>query len=137
MQESGKKTKEMTFDELKKNAADLKKSGIDASPVERRLHKRIAESFSSFAFVLIGIPLAITTRRSEKSIGFGISLALIVVYWPPFGARPGVRDKGRPPYLARDVVRQYRHNVHRPGNDVHNSEEIKCAFYTGIFLNIS
>lgn len=81
MQESGKKTKEMTFEELKKNAAELKKSGIDAAPVERRLHKRIADSFASFAFVLIGIPLAITTRRSEKSIGFGISLALIVIYW--------------------------------------------------------
>lgn len=81
MQESGKKTKEMTFEELKANAAELKKSGIDASPVERRLHKRIADSFASLAFVLIGIPLAITTRRSEKSIGFGISLALIVIYW--------------------------------------------------------
>ncbi len=81
MQESGKKTKEMTFEELKKNAAELKAAGIDAAPVERRLHKRIADSFASLAFVLIGIPLAITTRRSEKSIGFGISLALIVIYW--------------------------------------------------------
>ncbi|MFH0839642.1 MAG: LptF/LptG family permease [Candidatus Omnitrophota bacterium] len=81
MQESGKKTKEMTFAELKQNAAELKKSGIDATPVERRIHKRIADSFAPLAFVLIGIPLAITTRRSEKSIGFGISLALIVIYW--------------------------------------------------------
>ena len=81
MQESGKKTKEMTFDELRNNIQDLRKSGIDPTPLERRLHKRIAESFASFAFVLIGIPLAITTRRSEKSIGFGISLALIVIYW--------------------------------------------------------
>ncbi|MDD5680233.1 MAG: LptF/LptG family permease [Candidatus Omnitrophica bacterium] len=81
MQESGKKTKEMTFDELKDNIAELKKSGIDPTPLQRRLHKRIAECFASFAFVLIGIPLAINTRRSEKSIGFGISLALIVIYW--------------------------------------------------------
>ncbi len=81
MQESGKKTKEMTFDEIKANIRDLEKSGVDATPLKRRLHKRIAESFASFAYVLIGIPLAITTRRSEKSIGFGISLALIVIYW--------------------------------------------------------
>ena len=81
MQESGKKTNEMTFDEIKANMAELQKSGIDTTPLTRRLHKRIAESFASFAFVLIGIPLAITTRRSEKSIGFGISLALIVIYW--------------------------------------------------------
>lgn len=81
MQESGKKTKEMTFDEIKANMSKLEKSGADAAPLKRRLHKRIAESFASFAYVLIGIPLAITTRRSEKSIGFGISLALIVIYW--------------------------------------------------------
>jgi lipopolysaccharide export LptBFGC system permease protein LptF len=81
MQESGKKTKEMTFDEIRANIQELKKSGIDTTPLARRLHKRIAESFASFAFVLIGIPLAISTRRSEKSIGFGISLALIVIYW--------------------------------------------------------
>lgn len=81
MQESGKKTKEMTFDEIRANISELKKSGVDAAPLKRRLHKRIAESFASFAYVLIGIPLAITTRRSEKSIGFGISLALIVIYW--------------------------------------------------------
>lgn len=81
MQESGKKTKEMDFAEIRQNIRELQKSGVDATPLKRRLHKRIAESFASFAFVLIGVPLAITTRRSEKSIGFGISLAIIVIYW--------------------------------------------------------
>ncbi len=81
MQESGKKTKEMTFDELKENAAELKRTGIDPTPLVRRLHKRIAGSFASLAFVLIGLPLAITTRRSEKSIGIGLALVLVTVYW--------------------------------------------------------
>jgi len=81
MQESNKKTKEMTFDELRANAEGLKKKGIDPKPLMRRLHKRIAGSFASLAFVLIGLPLAITTRRSEKSIGIGMALLLATVYW--------------------------------------------------------
>ena len=81
MRESGKKTKEMTFEELKKNARELEDSGIDPTPLVRRLHKRIAGAFASFAFVLIGLPLAITTRRSEKSIGIGLALCLVTIYW--------------------------------------------------------
>ncbi|MBL7070774.1 MAG: LptF/LptG family permease [Candidatus Omnitrophica bacterium] len=81
MREHGKKNKEMTFDELLANAEKLKKKGIDPQPLIRRLHKRIASSFASFAFVLIGIPLAITTRRSEKSIGIGLAFVLATAYW--------------------------------------------------------
>ena len=81
LEESGKKTKEMTFDELFNNAADLDEKGIDSTPLIRRFHKRLARSFASFAFVLIGIPLAITTRRSEKSIGIGLAFVLATIYW--------------------------------------------------------
>jgi LPS export ABC transporter permease LptF len=81
MQESGKKNKEMTFEELLRNAKDLEKQGINSTPLIRRLHKRIASSFASLAFILIGLPLAITTRRSEKSIGIGLGLALATAYW--------------------------------------------------------
>lgn len=81
MEESGKNTKEMTFDELLQNANELKKSGIDSTPLIRRLHKRIASSFASLAFVLMGLPLAITTRRSEKSIGVGLAFGLATIYW--------------------------------------------------------
>ncbi|MEA3305747.1 MAG: LptF/LptG family permease [Candidatus Omnitrophota bacterium] len=81
MQESGKKTKEMTFNELRKNAEQLKKTGVDPTPLIRRLHKRIAVSFASLAFVFIGIPFAITARRSEKSIGMGLAIILATIYW--------------------------------------------------------
>lgn len=81
MQESGKKNKEMTFDELIKAADELEKIGIDSTPLKRRLHKRIASSFASLAFVFIGLPLAITTRRGEKSIGIGLAFVLATIYW--------------------------------------------------------
>lgn len=81
MDEGGKKNKEMTFDELLKNADRFRKKEIDPTPFMRRFHKRIASSFASFAFVLIGVPLAITTRRSEKSIGIGLAFGLATIYW--------------------------------------------------------
>jgi len=81
MEESGKKTKEMTFEELLENARTLEKSGIDSAPLIRRFHKRVASSFASLAFVFIGLPLAITTRRSEKSIGIGLAFGLATIYW--------------------------------------------------------
>jgi len=77
-----KKTKDMTFKELWNEAKAIRAEGIlDVSPILTRIHKKIAMSFSSFAFILIALPLAIRTHRSEKSIGFGISLILLIIYW--------------------------------------------------------
>jgi len=77
-----KKSKDMTFQELREEVKEVQARGIiDVSPLLTRIHKKISMSFSSLAFILMGLPLAIKTRRSEKSIGFGISLAILVVYW--------------------------------------------------------
>jgi len=77
-----KKAKDMTFRELKQEMKEIKASGIDdVTPLLTRIHQKIALSFASVAFVLIGLPVAVKTHRSEKSIGFGISLAILVIYW--------------------------------------------------------
>ena len=38
-------------------------------------------AIASFVLILVGIPLGIQAHRSEKSIGFGISLILFAIYW--------------------------------------------------------
>jgi len=77
-----KKTKDMTFSELRKEIKDMQAKGIrDITPILIRINRKIAMAFSSLAFILIGLPLAVKTKRSEKSIGFGISLAILMVYW--------------------------------------------------------
>jgi lipopolysaccharide export system permease protein len=77
-----KKTKDMTFRELRQEMEEIRRVGIaDVSPLLARIHKKIALSFSSLAFILIGLPIAVKTHRSEKSIGFGISLAVLIIYW--------------------------------------------------------
>ena len=42
--------------------------------------KRLSLAFSCMAFVVIGLPLAIKTQRTEKSIGVALSLALVAFY---------------------------------------------------------
>ncbi|MGH7198592.1 MAG: LptF/LptG family permease, partial [Candidatus Omnitrophota bacterium] len=98
----GKKPKDMSIKELRNEIERLGEAGIKATyPLSAEIHNKIALSFSSIAFLLIGIPLGITTRRSEKSISFGISLVLLILYWIIFIGGKTIAQKGlAPPFLA-------------------------------------
>ncbi len=91
----GKKPKDMTVKELKDEIKRLGEAGIKATyPLACEIHNKIAMSFSSLAFFLIGVPLGITTRRSEKSISFGIGLVLLILYWTLLIGGRGLAQKG-------------------------------------------
>ena len=45
------------------------------------MNKRFSLSMASFAFALIGVPLAITAHRKETSVGFMLSLGVAFVYF--------------------------------------------------------
>ncbi len=81
LQRMDKKPREMTITELRAELKKMEKGGIEPEPLLTELHKKFAIPFSAFVFVLIGIPLAIKTHRSEKSISLGISFGILVVYW--------------------------------------------------------
>lgn len=76
-----KKAREMCIWELKQELKRLGQEGIEPEPLLTELHRKFAISFSAFILVLIGIPLAVKTHRSEKSISIGISLGVLVIYW--------------------------------------------------------
>lgn len=76
-----KKAREKSIKELRGDIISLKKKKVSAVPLEVELHKKIALAFSNFVFVLAGIPLAITTHRREKFVGFGLAIVLFLVYW--------------------------------------------------------
>jgi len=76
-----KKPKDMTIQELKNEVAQLKKEGIDPTPLITEINEKIALAFSCLIFILLGSSLAIITRRREKSINFGISFVIIGVYY--------------------------------------------------------
>jgi len=85
MQNKGKiekKPKEMTIKELEEEIEKMRESGIDPLPLVVRIHEKIVLAFSCFFFVLMGIPLAIITRRREKSINFAMAVIIAGVYYP-------------------------------------------------------
>lgn len=81
-----KKIKDMTLDELLLHMRELKRG---TSPPNHKqltlfkteLHHKIAFSFSTFFFALVGIPLALITRRGEVIISFLMAMGVITIYY--------------------------------------------------------
>jgi len=75
-----KKPREKSIKELLTDINGLNISGKGVIPLRIELHKKIALAFSNLVFVLVGIPLAITTHRREKFIGFGLAIGMFLIY---------------------------------------------------------
>jgi len=75
-----KKAREKSMKELTRDIEAMGTS-VDVLPLRVELHKKLALSFSNLVFVLIGVPLAITTHRREKFVGFGLAIVLFLIYW--------------------------------------------------------
>jgi lipopolysaccharide export LptBFGC system permease protein LptF len=76
-----RKPKDMTIKELKEEISKLKINCIDTAPLVVEIHRKLAMAFSGFVFVLVGLPVAVSTRRREKSVGLGISLIILTAYY--------------------------------------------------------
>ncbi len=96
-----KKEREMTINELAAQIDKFTGQKIDTTPLYVEIYKKINMSIASLVLVLLGIPLGIKAHRSEKSIGFGISLILFAVYWGAFLGGVALALKGTvPPFLG-------------------------------------
>jgi len=96
-----KKRKDMTIDELRAEIKKFKHKTIEVFPLVTEIHKKISLSFASLAFILIGVPIALITKRGERSVGFGLSLGIIIVYYILMVAGEAVSLKGTiPPAIA-------------------------------------
>lgn len=79
-----KKPKDMSISELRQEIKRLRTESIsieDLNALRIEIYKKFTTAFAALAFVLVAIPLGITTRRSERSVGFGISLGIIIIYY--------------------------------------------------------
>jgi len=80
-EEIRKKPKDMTIMELKEEVRKLENEGIDPTPLITEINEKISLAASCFIFILLGIPLAVITRRREKSINFGMAFLIIGIYY--------------------------------------------------------
>ncbi|MBI4394910.1 MAG: LptF/LptG family permease [Candidatus Omnitrophica bacterium] len=82
-----KKEKEMTIDELLyrlKTDMEVQQNSKKRRETETEIHKKISFSFATIVFVLIGLPIAIISRRGEIVISFAIAMAIVSIYYTLF-----------------------------------------------------
>ncbi|MCK9224945.1 MAG: LptF/LptG family permease [Candidatus Muirbacterium halophilum] len=78
---SGSTSKQESFFDLKQKIDELKRAKIDTKKIEFDLYQKTALPFASLVFVLIGAPLALSPVKSGKSIGMGLSILVIFLYY--------------------------------------------------------
>lgn len=72
---------EMSIKELKEQINIMKAQYADTNKLEVELYQRYTIPLASLVFALIGAPLGIQPNRSSSSIGFGISIIIIFIYY--------------------------------------------------------
>lgn len=94
----------MTYYELKMRIDSLRERGVSPARIredEVDLHTKIALPFSSIVFALIGLPLGVQRNRTGSSIGFGLSILIILVYYVIMTLGRAMGEGGSlPPILA-------------------------------------
>ena len=78
---SQKKPEEMSQLELRKHIQALEEEGRDVSGLKVDYHQRFAIPFACFIFALVGAPLGLKPNRSGSSIGLGLSIVIIFIYY--------------------------------------------------------
>ena len=71
------------------------------TPLFTELQKRVSFSIACFTFILLAIPLAITTGRGETSVGFILGVAIVVVYYLMIAFATSLQDN---PHAYPDLI---------------------------------
>ncbi|MFH1621522.1 MAG: LPS export ABC transporter permease LptF [Candidatus Omnitrophota bacterium] len=79
--EINKKPKDMSLRELWIEIQKLRNLSIDDDPLAAEFHQKIAMSFSSMVFFLLGVPLGVITRRREKAANIALAFLIVGVYF--------------------------------------------------------
>ncbi|MFH1683665.1 MAG: LptF/LptG family permease, partial [Candidatus Margulisiibacteriota bacterium] len=72
---------EMTIAELREFTNLKAKMGVDVTDFKLQLNMKMAIPFASLVFALLGAPLGISPRRASSSIGLGLSIIVIFLYY--------------------------------------------------------
>lgn len=76
-----KNPEEMTINELNEFIGLKQKMGVDVTDFKIQMNMKIAIPFASLVFALLGAPLGISPRRASSSIGLGLSIIVIFLYY--------------------------------------------------------
>ena len=99
-----KKARELRLDEIiyrLHNDPTLQSDETGRRDLKAAFHKKISFSFATFVFTLVGLPLAVITRRGEAVISFSFAIGIIALYYVFFvWSRAMVVENNFNPFVA-------------------------------------
>ncbi|GAB6137346.1 LptF/LptG family permease [Halanaerobaculum tunisiense] len=81
MTRNQKSPEEMTLGELSEHIELMEQEGRDVNELLVSYYQRYAIPFACFVFALVGAPLGLNPNRSGSSIGLGLSIVVIFIYY--------------------------------------------------------
>jgi lipopolysaccharide export system permease protein len=97
----GKKTKELTIDQLVQKLRGGKLSPEKKRDYSIEIHKKVSFSFGCLVFTILGLPIAMITRRGNMLISFGLAIMVLTIYYVMYSWAQAVSMQGLlPPYVA-------------------------------------
>jgi len=72
---------EMSLRELSYEIGEARRRGTDSRPYVAEFHSKLATAASCIVFALIAFPLSLRPHRSGPSIGLGLSILVLLVYY--------------------------------------------------------
>lgn len=99
-----KDAEEMTISELKAYMEILKRRGASVANQLVEIYMRLNIPLASFLFAMVGACLGTQKQRTSSSIGFGISVIVIFIYYAIMSFTTGLgRGNAMPPALACSI----------------------------------
>jgi lipopolysaccharide export system permease protein len=86
--------REMNVAELREEIERRRVRGLDFRSLVVEVQKKYAIPFACLVFAVIGVPLGMIARRSDKLVGFGVSMGVIFVYYLFLTSGETLGDKG-------------------------------------------
>lgn len=72
---------EMTIRELLTAKRAYEAAHADTTEIMMEVNRRFSLPFASFVFAIVGAPLGVQKQRSSSSLGFGLSVVIIFIYY--------------------------------------------------------
>lgn len=96
-----KRPKDMNISELREQISSLKRQFTANSKLKLELYQRYALPFACLMCALIGAPLGVQPQRSSSSMGFALSVVIILIYYVFLSVCSSLGESGKiPPLLA-------------------------------------